>query len=142
MAGIFEKFAWQMATGATVAVAVFCALGWHDASGAKNRAELERDGLHALIYDPKVGYIALINQCHENGDRLEQAMVDQGLELDKLRLDGDRRRIDAAARVEAAQKDARSIEAKYKRLMTAAPHGTTACERIEDIDSRFLETMR
>lgn len=78
-----------------------------------------------------------LDQCHQNGDKLDAALKAQNASIAAAKAQGDKIAADAAIAVQQAQ-DALLKARKAASVISAPIVATEACARAEEIDKRFL----
>lgn len=106
-------------------------LGWPGALDRAAAAEQARDVAEANFKTAESNVMAL-----------SAAVARQNVALAALAKEAEERRARAAAAVKNAQESARQARARLAAVVIHPPQGATACDRVMDIDRRFLEALQ
>lgn len=133
-----EARAWQVGTSVAVAVALTLAVSLGVTVFQKRGVERDL----ATAASKLTAAQASLTTCRTNTRTLEADIADQNRQIDGLRRDTVARLATAERAVAAANRETAAAQARINRFMAAPVAGATACERMVDVDSRFLEMLR
>lgn len=142
MIGWLQAQAWKLVGLGAAAVALSLGVALAFQLGDKARITAERGALHRAINDPDTGYVVRLNTCRTTAASLEQAIEDQNARVRAQAEESARRVAAAEAAVGRARAETEAANARVAAFLSAAPQGATVCERVEDVDRRFLEMLR
>ena len=137
-----EARVWQLAAIAAATLVVILSIVLIVSGLNLKRVERERDQLHDAIHNEATGYIVRLNTCQGNVSALEISIGDQNAKIMKLQEQTAARVSAAEAAVEAARTETQAATNRLNRFLSQAPQGATVCERVDDVDRRFLELLK
>jgi len=118
----------------TVRLDGFHLLGWTVHEGALDREAAANKRADALGHD--------LDVCHASNVTLQDALGRQNKWISDNSAADSQRLKDAAAAVTAAQNATNALLAKLRAFGATPPQGKDTCERVKDVDTRFLETLK
>lgn len=133
-----EARAWQV--GASIAVAAAVILAVSLGVTVFQKRGVERD--LATVTSKLTATQAALTTCRTNTRTLELSVAEQNTQIDGLRRDTVARIAAAERAVAAANRETAAAQVRINRFMAAPVAGATACERMNDVDARFLEMLR
>lgn len=117
-----------LALGVALGVALF----------QRNDARQQRDDLQTTLTETQ-GTLAA---CQTNARSLMAGINAQNLRIIALGRESEARIATARQQVETANRATAAANVRIGRFLSAPPSGATACERVDDVDQRLLESLR
>lgn len=133
-----ETRAWQVGTSVAVAVALTLAVSLGVTVFQKRGVERDLAAAESKLTTAETN----LRTCRTNTRTLELSVAEQNTQIDGLRRDTVARLNAAERAVAAANRETAAAQARINRFMAAPVAGATACERVADVDARFLEMLR
>ncbi len=133
---------WKIAAGAGVAILVIASFFLFQAQMENRHLTKLNAQLDARINNPTTGLNAQLAQARTNSLQLESALATQNQRLREQATESNARLTALTARLTEIQRQNRQLAADRARIMATPPRGTTLDERVRDIDTRVLETLR
>lgn len=137
-----EARAWQLAAIAAGALVVALSVMLFVNDVQLNKVQGERDQLHDAIHNEATGYVVRLNTCRRNVDDLEASVKRQSDEIERMERETEQRVANAEAAVASAKVATENANRRLARFLSESPMGSTVCERVEDVDRRFLELLK
>lgn len=100
---------------------------------------------HALdkrINDPESGLLVTVAQCRTNAETAIAGLETQNKAIQSQADTARKALADATARLAAAQAETRRAEKRVAILLSKPPVGATLEARVQDVDKRFLESLK
>lgn len=138
MFGIQDKF---IAIGLAAALTISVGGNVKQAFTARDLRTTVRT-LDRQLNDPKTGYIARLTTCTANNQILSGGIDRQNASIAANAARGAIAIADATRSVAAAQVKTAEAQREATAILNVRPSGETACERLLDLDSRFLESIK
>lgn len=133
-----EARTWQVGTSVAAAVALTLAVSLGVTVFQKRGVERDL----ATATSKLTAAQADLTTCRTNTRTLELSVAEQNTQIDGLRRDTVARLAAAERAVAAANRETAAAQVRINRFMAAPVAGATACERMSDVDARFLEMLR
>ena len=142
MIGWLQAQMWKLGTLGASAVALCLGVALALSAAQKHQMEGDRAKLDAAINNPQTGYVVRLAQCRANVTDLEQSIEQQNARISAVEAGSAQRIATAETAVQRAREATRAANTRVTAILSAAPKGATVCERVEDVDRRFLEMLK
>lgn len=129
---------WNIGTIAGIAVSIYLGI---QLQGAKHDLETCRDDKKTLQAQNTQLHVDLA-QARTNSSTLQNALNQQNAQLRTLSEQAAKERAELSRQVAAANARGAAAEQRARSTLSYAPQGATQCDRVLDVDRRFLESLK
>lgn len=132
---------WKLATAGAVAVSIGLAGALFLEKRDHAVTEKARADLAAQIYTPGTGYLAQVAQLQTNVSTLDAKLSQQNDAIARQKSESDAAMAEAEKSLSSAQAATAAAERRIGVLMRPLV-GQDVCQRMIEMDERFLETLK